>query len=57
MTDSDFITLGAMVAFPEGINQQWLGDPEAPPKRDLDDIAFAQTLFEQIAKAYCVDIS
>jgi poly(3-hydroxybutyrate) depolymerase len=46
-----------VVAFPEGINQQWLGDPEAPPKRDLDDIAFAQTLFEQIAKAYCVDIS
>jgi len=46
-----------VVASPEGINQQWLGDPEAPPKRDLDDIAFAQTLFEQIAKSYCVDLS
>lgn len=57
LTDPNFNALGAVVAFPEGINNQWLGDPESPPKKELNDIAFAQTLFEHLTKEYCVDLS
>ncbi|KAK4696927.1 polyhydroxybutyrate depolymerase, partial [Lecanoromycetidae sp. Uapishka_2] len=57
LTDPEFNAMGAVVAFPEGINKQWLGDPESPPKKDLDDIAFAQKLYEHLVEDYCVDLS
>jgi len=57
LTDPEFNTFGAVLAFPESINNQWLGDPESPPKKELDDIALAQTLLDHLAKDYCVDLS
>ena len=57
LTDRKFNTEGALVVFPEGIDKQWTGDPEAPPKQELDDIAFAQALLEYVTTHYYVDLS
>lgn len=52
LSDSAFNTMGALLAFPNGINKQWTGDPESPPRHELDDIAFARELLSHILEHY-----
>ena len=47
-------TLGAMVAFPQGVNKMWTGDPESPPRKERDDIAFASSLLTHLTNTYCI---
>ncbi|MCJ1458193.1 hypothetical protein MMC28_008564 [Mycoblastus sanguinarius] len=56
LTNSSFNTLGAVVAFPEGIKNQWLGDPTSPPQNEVDDIAFATDLLADITENHCISL-
>ena len=47
----------ALIAYPQGINRQWSGDPEAPPTSEVSDIAFTNDLLDYIELHYCIDIS
>ncbi|KXT00740.1 hypothetical protein AC578_8245 [Pseudocercospora eumusae] len=40
-----------IVAYPNGINNQWQGDPAAT----TDDIGFTMDMIKQISNSYCVD--
>lgn len=42
LTEREFNEMGAVVVFPEGMGGMWMGDPEAPPRRERDDIAFGR---------------
>lgn len=48
LSDSAFNTMGAVLAFPNGINKQWTGDPKSPPRHELGDIAFARELLSHV---------
>jgi len=52
LTHPEFNTIGAVLAFPNGINKQWTGDPESPPRHEVDDIAFARELLSHILEHY-----
>lgn len=47
----------AIVAYPQGIKNQWTGDPEAPVLSEINDIAFANDLLDYMEENYCVDTS
>jgi poly(3-hydroxybutyrate) depolymerase len=47
-------TLGAIVAFPQGVGKMWTGDPEAPSRKERDDIGFAGALLEHLVTTYCI---
>ena len=47
----------ALVAYPQGINKQWTGDPEAPATSEINDIAFANDLLDYLEENYCIDKS
>lgn len=54
LTDPAFNTLDAIIAFPNGINKQWIGDPESPPRHEQDDIAFARELLTHLLEHYSI---
>ncbi|CAF9923462.1 MAG: hypothetical protein ALECFALPRED_002384 [Alectoria fallacina] len=57
LTDPAFRLRKSIVAFPQGINEQWLGDPTSPPRSERDDIAFAQALSRELGEKWCVDLT
>jgi poly(3-hydroxybutyrate) depolymerase len=46
-----------IIAYPQGINKQWSGDPEAPLTSEINDIEFANDLLDYIEQEYCIDTS
>ena len=44
-----------IVVYPQGVNKQWSGDPEAPPTNEINDIEFANDLLDYIEQSYCID--
>ncbi|KAK5232433.1 hypothetical protein LTR47_006646 [Exophiala xenobiotica] len=44
----------AIVVYPEGINLQWTGDPEAPSRSEVDDISFIDILIELVCEDYAI---
>ncbi|KAF6225624.1 hypothetical protein HO133_009624 [Letharia lupina] len=57
LTDPEFRLRGSIVAFPQGVHGQWLGDPTSPPRSERDDIAFARALLKQLMQEWCVDLT
>ena len=45
----------AIVVYPEGIKLQWTGDPESPPRSEVDDIAFINVLINHIEHDFRID--
>ena len=45
----------ALVVYPQGIDKQWTGDPEAPATSEINDIEFANDLLDYLEKEYCID--
>ncbi|THU90111.1 alpha/beta-hydrolase [Dendrothele bispora CBS 962.96] len=45
----------AIAVYPNGIDKQWLGDPDAPTS--IDDIQFTSHLIDHLAATYCIDSS
>lgn len=37
----------SIIVFPQGIDNQWLGDPASPPRTERDDIAFVRALLQE----------
>lgn len=56
LTEVAFNSLGAVVAFPQGLEKQWLGDPTSPPKSEVNDIAYAGALLKDVTSHYCIDL-
>ncbi|KAK4544177.1 hypothetical protein LTR36_004387 [Oleoguttula mirabilis] len=50
-------TFKGLVVYPEGIKLQWTGDPESPPRKVIDDIAFINVLIDQLQNDYSIDAS
>lgn len=46
-----------IVAYPEGIDIQWLGDPAAPASSVVDDRIFASELLDYLTSNFCIDES
>ncbi|OAP60816.1 hypothetical protein AYL99_05818 [Fonsecaea erecta] len=44
-----------IVVYPEGVDLQWTGDPEAPPRDEVDDIGFIDVLIDHVMRDYTVD--
>lgn len=57
LTDPIFRLGESIVAFPQGIDKQWLGDPTSPPRNERDDIAFARALLQEVVETWCVDLT
>ncbi|GAB7342012.1 hypothetical protein MBLNU457_g0302t1 [Dothideomycetes sp. NU457] len=47
----------AIVAYPEGIDHQWTGDPASPLRSRIDDIAFIAHLITHIQTSYTIATS
>ncbi|KAF2126372.1 carbohydrate esterase family 1 protein [Dothidotthia symphoricarpi CBS 119687] len=47
----------AIVVYPEGLNQQWLSDPSAPPSSVLDDRIFITEILNSVSSTLCIDES
>ncbi|MCJ1477788.1 hypothetical protein MMC13_006461 [Lambiella insularis] len=45
----------AIVAYPQGINKQWTGDPTSPPLYTINDIDFATDLLAHITSTHAID--
>ncbi|KIX94430.1 uncharacterized protein Z520_09816 [Fonsecaea multimorphosa CBS 102226] len=45
----------SIVVYPEGVDLQWTGDPEAPPRDEVDDIRFIDVLIDHVMRDYTVD--
>ena len=37
------------------VQLQWTGDPESPPREEIDDVAFINVLIEHLQKDYSID--
>jgi len=46
-----------IVVYPEGIKLQWTGDPESPPRSEVDDIVFINVLIDHLMRDYRIDSS
>ncbi|MCJ1407044.1 hypothetical protein MMC19_001114 [Ptychographa xylographoides] len=44
----------AIVVYPQGINNQWTGDPASPPLSITNDLAFTSTLLAHLTATYCI---
>lgn len=55
--EPSFNTLNAVVVYPQGTNEQWTGDPTAPPLGKVDDMAFTVDLLNHLETKYCLDTS
>ncbi|KIW95149.1 uncharacterized protein Z519_03733 [Cladophialophora bantiana CBS 173.52] len=47
--------LYAILGYPECVDLQWTGDPEAPPRDEVDDVGFIDVLIDHIMRDYAVD--
>ncbi|MCJ1386276.1 hypothetical protein MMC17_009402 [Xylographa soralifera] len=47
----------AIVAYPQGIDEQWTGDPASPLRSSIDDIAFTFDLLDYLVSHYSIDRS
>ncbi|KAK5119813.1 hypothetical protein LTR85_007139 [Meristemomyces frigidus] len=50
-------SFGGIVVYPEGIKLQWTGDPESPPRKEVDDITFINVLIDHLQRDYNIDAS
>ncbi|MCJ1468746.1 hypothetical protein MMC07_007376 [Pseudocyphellaria aurata] len=50
---NSFFNTKAIVAYPQGIDRQWLGDPDAPST--INDTVFASELLTYLESRFCVD--
>ncbi|KAM0800406.1 Alpha/Beta hydrolase protein [Usnea florida] len=57
LTHPAFRPRNSIIAFPQGIGEQWLGDPASPPRSELDDIAFVRALLKELGEERCVDLT
>ncbi|KAK7180899.1 hypothetical protein DPSP01_000629 [Paraphaeosphaeria sporulosa] len=46
-----------IVAYPAGLDTQWLGDPAAPPSSVIDDRIFVSELLDYLTSTFCIDES
>ena len=53
--DPDFNALDAIVAYPQGLDDQWTGDPAAPPPSSVNDMLFTADLLNHLESNFCVD--
>jgi poly(3-hydroxybutyrate) depolymerase len=44
-----------IVAYPQGLSNQWTGDPESTPTSEINDIDFAGALLAHLVATYSVD--
>jgi polyhydroxybutyrate depolymerase len=47
---------GFIVAFPNGVNPAWNVGPCCTKSRDVDDVAFARAVVEEIKRDACIDV-
>lgn len=45
----------AVVAYPQGVDKMWTGDPEAPPTSQINDVDFVADLLDYLEQQYCID--
>ncbi|EXJ68304.1 uncharacterized protein A1O5_08919 [Cladophialophora psammophila CBS 110553] len=45
----------AILVYPECVGLQWAGNPEAPPRDEVDDAGFVDVLIDHIMRDYAVD--
>ncbi|MCJ1435083.1 hypothetical protein MMC27_004453 [Xylographa pallens] len=45
----------AIVAYPQGINDQWTGDPTSPLRSSIDDLAFTTDLLDHLLSHHRID--
>ncbi|KAK4498795.1 hypothetical protein PRZ48_009305 [Zasmidium cellare] len=47
----------SITVYPAGVNNQFLGDPVAPPSTEINDIQFTSDLLDHLTSTYCIDTS
>ena len=55
-SDPEFNTLGAIFVYPQGVDEMWTGDPEAPTREERDDVAFVGELMKEVMGRCCVAV-
>jgi poly(3-hydroxybutyrate) depolymerase len=51
----DSVNPHAIAVYPEGVGNQYLGDPTTPPATEIDDLQFVADLLDALEAQFCVD--